>query len=162
LAGLKETLRTKNYPRDADFRERFISSKLYGAGDRIGKTKLILERLEESFEHLEQASFDELQIPPVAVVIMGQRFPVSTWREVSQKTLETICDLDNERFDQIVTQFPKFIGRDPAKFRSSRKLLNGTHMGTNLSATAIHRYCIQATEVAGLSSDDWRVEYEVR
>src|SRR5271165_3669576 len=50
VAGLKDALRTKNYPRDVEFRERFVSTKLYGGGDRIEKTKIILERLEESFE----------------------------------------------------------------------------------------------------------------
>jgi uncharacterized protein with ParB-like and HNH nuclease domain len=43
IAGLKETLRSKNYPRDAEFRDRLVSTKLYGAGDRIEKTKIILE-----------------------------------------------------------------------------------------------------------------------
>jgi len=274
LAGFKEALRTKSYPRDAEFRERFVSTKLYGGGDRVEKAKLVLERLEESFEHLETVPFTELQIEhvmpqaltdswkaalgenwelthelllhtvgnltltgynaplsnddyprkkailltshlelnryfenvpeweeqairqraealadralrvwpyfgeqqiesahllegvkgttPIAVVIMGQRFPVSTWREVAQKTLETIGELDSERFDQIVEQFPRLLGRDQGKFRSSRKLSNGTYMELNLSATAIHRFCIQATELAGFSLDDWRVEYEAR
>jgi hypothetical protein len=48
--------------RDVEFRERFVSTKLYGGGDRIEKTKIILERLEESFEHKEPAPFSTLQI----------------------------------------------------------------------------------------------------
>jgi hypothetical protein len=32
-------------------------------------------------------------------------------------------------------------------------------METNLSAEAIHRFCLQAAEVSGLSSEDWHVEY---
>ena len=43
VAGLKDALRTKNYPRDVEFRERFVSTKLYGGGDRVEKTKIILE-----------------------------------------------------------------------------------------------------------------------
>lgn len=99
---------------------------------------------------------------PVAVVMLGQRFPVSSWREVAQKTLETMCDLDGDCFDQIAAQFPRFIGRDSTKFRTSRKLPNGAFMELNLSATAIHRFCIQASELAGLSSTDWRVEFEAK
>jgi len=34
---VREALRTKNYPRDAEFRERFISSRIYGSGDRAAK-----------------------------------------------------------------------------------------------------------------------------
>src|ERR1700682_378181 len=271
VAGLKDALRTKNYPRDTEFRERFISSKLYGSGDRTEKTKIILERLEESFEHLEPVPFSSLQIEhvmpqtltdswkkalgenweivhdllphtvgnltltgynaplsnddysrkrdillnshlelnryfepviewneqairqraealaskalmvwsffgqeqaesqsplqgvkgttPSAVAILGQRFSVSSWREVNQITLETISALDSERFAGILAQFPRFVTRDPAKFRSSRQLPNGAFMETNLSADAIHRFCLQAAEASGLSFGDWRVEY---
>jgi uncharacterized protein with ParB-like and HNH nuclease domain len=269
--GLKEVLRAKNYPRDAEFRERFISSKLYVPGERIEKTKIILERLEESFEHLEPVPMASLQIEhvmpqtltdswketlgddwetihdlllhtvgnltltgynaplsnddysrkreilltshlelnkyftavtewneqairqrgeiladkalkvwsyfgserpepalplqgvrgttPKSVTILGQTFSVSTWREVLQITLETIAELDYERFDNLLAQFPRFIGRDPARFRACRQLPNGAYMETNLSAESIHRFCLQAAEVSGLSSEDWRVEY---
>jgi uncharacterized protein with ParB-like and HNH nuclease domain len=270
IAGLKDILRTKNYPRDAEFRERFMSSKLYGSGDRIEKTKIILERLEESFEHLEAVPLsgltiehvmpqtltdswkaalgenwevvhelllhtvgnltltgynsplsnddysrkrkillgshielnkyfetvtvwddqairqraerladkalrvwaffgqEQAQLPPLhgvrgtipsAVFILGQRFSVSTWREVNQITLETISELDNERFETLLAQFPRFVGRDSARFRSSRQLPNGAFMETNLSAESIHRFCLQVAEASGLSSEDWRVEY---
>jgi len=39
---------------------------------------------------------------------------------------------------------------------------NGAYMELNLSATAIHRFCIQAAELAGLSSIDWHVESEAK
>ena len=273
-AGLKEALRTKGYPRDAEFRERFISSKLYGGGDRIEKTKIILERLEESFEHLEPVALSGLQIEhvmpqtltdswktvlgdswetvhelllhtvgnltltgynapmsnddfrrkseillkshlelnkyfkdvgewneqairdrgdaladvalqvwssfcpepnisesqqrgvtgtvPRAVIVLGQHFSVTTWREVVQITLDTIGELDKDRFDQILARFPKFVGLDSSKFRSCRPLSNGAFVETHLSASSIHRFCVQAAEVCGLSSDDWRVEYAAR
>jgi len=269
--GLKDALRTKNYPRDTEFRERFISTKLYAPGERIEKTKIILERLEEAFEHLEPVPLAGLQIEhimpqtltdtwktalgenwetvhdlllhtvgnltltgynsplsnddysrkreilltshlelnryfqnvtewnepaikrraevladqalnvwayfgleqaepssvlqgvrgttPSSVIILGQTFSVSTWREVLQITLETICEVDSDRFDNLIAQFPRFVGRDPARFRSSRQLPNGAFMEANLSAEAIHRFCLQAAEVSGLSSEDWRVEY---
>jgi len=269
--GLKDVLRARSYPRDAEFQERFISTKLYAPGERIEKTKIILERLEESFEHLEPVPLASLQIEhvmpqtltdsweaalgenwetvhelllhtvgnltltgynaplsnddysrkreilltshlelneyfetvtewneqairlraealadkalrvwnyfgqeqtearlpaqgvrgttPTAVVILGQRFLVSTWREVARKTLETIFELDAERFENIFAQYPRFVGRDPAKFRARRQLPNGAFMETNLSAESIHRYCLQVAEVSGLSSEDWRVEY---
>ena len=96
---------------------------------------------------------------PSAVIILGQRFSVSTWREVNQITLATICELDNERFENVLAHFPRFVGRDSARFRSSRQLPNGAFMETNLSAESIHRFCLQAAEASGLSSEDWRVEY---
>src|SRR5262249_15608284 len=96
---------------------------------------------------------------PSSLTILGHTFSVSTWREVIQITLETIGELDNERFETLLAQYPRFVGRDPARFRSSRALPNGAFMETNLSAESIHRFCVQAAEVSGLSSEDWRVEY---
>ncbi len=270
VEGVKETLRTKNYPRNAEFRERFVSSRLYNSGDRAAKTKLILERLEASFESKETVQYDNLSVEhvmpqtptgwwkqhigddfetthelllhtignltltgynselsnadfshkrqlfedshlnlnawfrdqeewnentiraranalaeralsiwkyfgpvgeeapvvaqtvtgktPSGVVILGQRLLVSSWREVAQKTLETIAELDQERFDEIVAEFPRFVAQSGEGFRSPRQLSNGTFMEVNLSASAINRFCIQAVEAAGLSPEDWFVE----
>jgi len=274
IDGLKDSLRTKQYPRDVEFRERLITSKLYGPSERIEKTKIVLERLEESFDHQEQVTFDDLQIEhvmpqtltdswkaalgeswetthelllhtlgnltltgynaplsnddfsqkqdilgqshlelnkyfgslgewgeqairqraevlaeravqvwkyfckeqmeapalvqgvtgttPKALKIMGQRFEVSSWREVEQITLEVLAEVDDAGFEGIVAQFPRFVGTESSRFRSSRKLKNGLFMEANLSANAIQRLCIQVTEAAGLSPEDWQVEYAVR
>jgi len=93
---------------------------------------------------------------------MGQRFTVSSWREVEQLTLEVIAEVDDEGFRKIIEQFPRFLGTDASRFRSPRKLKNDLLMEANLSANAIQRFCIQVTEAAGLSSEDWRVDYAVR
>jgi hypothetical protein len=99
---------------------------------------------------------------PSALTIMGQQFTVSSWREVEQLTLEVIAEVDDEGFRRIVEQFPRFVGTDASRFRSPRKLKNGFFMEANLSANAIQRFCIQVSEAAGLSSDDWRVDYTTR
>lgn len=268
VEGVKESLRTKVYPRDAEFRERFVSSRLYA--ERAARTKLILERLETSFGNKEAVQFDNLSVEhvmpqtltdwwkqhlgddyeathelllhtignltltgynpelsnadfsrkreifkdshldlnnwfrdrkewneeairaraetlaeralsiwsyfglsgdeapittqtvtgktPSSVVILGQRFPVSSWREVAQKTLETTSELDHEAFDRIVTEFPRFVAQSGDGFRSPRELANGAFMEANLSASAINRFCIQVVEAAGLSPEDWFVE----
>ena len=274
IDGLKESLRTTSYPRDVDFRERLTTSKLYGSGDRIEKTKIILERLEESFDHQEQVAFDDLQIEhimpqtlpnswqsalgenwedtfdlwlhtlgnltltgynpalsnadyaekkeilvqshlelnkhfnnvavwneqsirqraevlteralqvwkyfcdeqtdapalfqvvtgttPSLLFIMGQRFDVSTWREVEQLTMEIISEVDEAGFEKIMAEFPRFVGSQSNRFRSARKLKNGLFMEANLSANAIQRLCFQVIEAVGLSPEDWRVEYAIQ
>ena len=88
VAGLKDALRTKNYPRDVEFRERVVSTKLYGGGDRVEKTKIILERLEESFEHKEPVPFSTLQIEHV----MPQTLTAS-WKEALGENWETVHEL---------------------------------------------------------------------
>ena len=269
VEGLKESLRTKNYPRDTEFRERFVSSRLYTSGDRV-RTKLILERLESSFGNKEAVPYDNLSVEhvmpqmltdwwrqhlgedfeathelmlhtignltltgynpelsnadfphkrqlfkeshlslnkwfvdqekwdeetiliraeslaevalsiwayfgsieddapttaqtvtgttPTSVVILGQRFSVSSWRDVAQKTLETVADLDQDSFEQILVSFPRFVAQSGDGFRSPRQLSNGDFIETHLSASDINKFCIQAVEVAGLSPEDWFVE----
>lgn len=269
VEGVKETLRTRNYPRDIEFRERFISSRLYTSGDRA-KTKLILERLESSFGSKETVPYGNLSVEhvmpqtltdwwkqhlgdgfeathelmlhtignltltgynselsnddfpdkrrrfkdshlslnkwfvdqqewnektiraraealaeraisiwsyfgsveddtpttaqtvtgttPASVVILGQRFSISSWRDVAQKTLETIAELDEDSFELILVRFPRFVAESGDGFRSPRQLSNGNFIETNLDAPAINKFCIQAVEVAGLSPEDWFVE----
>jgi hypothetical protein len=53
---------------------------------------------------------------------------------------------------------PDKLGKDSGKFRSSRPLSNGIFMQTNLSAANLNRICIQVTEAAGLSAEEWKVE----
>ncbi len=63
VAGLREQLTTgRQTPKDSEFRARLITTSLYGAGQRIPNTRLILESLEAYYGHREQASFDNLTI----------------------------------------------------------------------------------------------------
>ena len=59
---LKLALQIRDYPKDVDFKTRLMDVKLYGGSNRSEKAKLILESIEESFQHKEQVSFDKLSI----------------------------------------------------------------------------------------------------
>ena len=61
VGRLKLALQSRDYPKDAEFRARLINVKLYG-GNRPEKARLILESIEESFNHKEQVSFGGLSI----------------------------------------------------------------------------------------------------
>jgi uncharacterized protein with ParB-like and HNH nuclease domain len=63
--GVQKVLQSRGYPKDSEFRTRLIESKLYGAGERTTKTKLILESLESSFGHHEQVPYSSLTIEHV-------------------------------------------------------------------------------------------------
>lgn len=272
VGGIKRLLSARGYPRDAEFRERFSSSKIYAVGERIDRTKLILERLEESYEHKEPVDFSDLTVEhvmpqtltswwrselgesadgahelllntmgnltltgynprlsngsfpekqgiylqshlelnkyfettehwnedairrradvlaasalrtwqyfgsgdggagqgepgvtgtiPAAVIILGERFQVASWRDVARITLKTIADLDEEKFDAIVERFPRVLSRRASDFRTPGEIVRGAFMEMNLGAAAIHKLCVQAADVAGLSSEDWRVELQ--
>ena len=265
---LKINLQTKDYPKDAEFRERLVDVKLYGS-NRSEKAKLMLQSLEESFRHKEQVDFSNLSIEhimpqtlndlwkshlgedwaithelfihtlgnltltayngelsnsafltkksefqkshlelnayfqevntwrrediearsenlsdsiiniwkyfgnesleseqpislkgtiPKLLCIFGEEHSVRSWRDVLEITLNTIADLEPERFQEIMEQFPRLLGRDQKNFRSTRQLKNGVYIETNFSAKDISSLCHRSIETAGLSTQDWRVD----
>jgi hypothetical protein len=267
--GLKAVLQTKNYPKNYDFSQKLKDAKLYGAGDRIVKTKLILEALESSFAHKEQVSFEDLTIEhvmpqtltkewhtelgsdaemthelylhtignltltgynpelsnepfrvkrdllkgshlelngcfdsvsrwsreeikdrgssladraltiwpyfgdestqevsasdvvgkvPAALWILGQKFGVASWRDVMETTIDTLAELEPDRFQQLLKEFPHFVGQDKTRFRATRALKCGAFIEVNLGAESIYRFCNTAMSAIGLTSEDWKVE----
>ena len=263
--SVKSILETKGYPKDSEFRLALSNAKLYGAGDRATKTKLILEALEESYQHKETVTFEKLTVEhvmpqtlteywqahlgedwettrelllhtlgnltltaynselsndtwemkkellsrshielneyfkdkrvwkrenieqrsvyladialriwpyfgdekaklhkqktvtgttPTNVCILGQYFVVHSWRDVLERTMNTIAELEPEKLEQIIQQYPRFIGRDKKKFKETRELKNGTFIEVNLSALEIQRFCFQALTTIELSSED--------
>lgn len=97
---------------------------------------------------------------PKKLRILGQEKPVESWRDVLEFTLNTIADLDSERFQDIVEQFPGFVGWDEKGFKKWRKLNNGAFMEVYLSAKRIHSFCIKAIQTAEISEEDWQLELE--
>lgn len=95
---------------------------------------------------------------PVTVTILGQKIFVDTWRDVQACTLNTIAELEPDMFVQLASEYPRFISADPTKFRRNRQLSNGLFIEVNLSARDVHRFCTQAIQSVGLSSEDWSVE----
>jgi uncharacterized protein with ParB-like and HNH nuclease domain len=271
LNGFKFILQSKGYPKDSEFILRLKEAKLYGAGDRMVKTKLMLESIEENFNHKEAVPFENLTIEhimpqtlsvwwqnhlgenwedthnlylhtlgnltltgynselsnddfdtkkktlneshldlnkyfinkqkwtkeeieiraedlskialsiwpyfgqenstptdllevtgtnPKKVKILGQSFDVGSWRDVLEQTLNTVSDLEPEKFDILAHNFPRYIGKDKSKFRAIRQLQNNYFFEVNLSAQSIQRLCYQAMETIELTSDDWEVEIE--
>jgi len=94
---------------------------------------------------------------PLAVIIMGNSYPVSSWRDVMQRTLEVIIDRDADAFKKITEKFPTYVAWEN-KFRFIRQLSNGAYIVTGLNAQDIYRFCREVIELSGLPSSDWQVE----
>jgi hypothetical protein len=94
------------------------------------------------------------------VAILGQRFSVESWRDVQAYTLKAIAELEPDLFAKLADEYPRFISADSGKFRRNRQLGNGFYIEVNLSARDVFRFCNQAIESIGLSSEDWVVETE--
>lgn len=94
---------------------------------------------------------------PTELRILGQQFQVQTWRDVLEQTLNTVADLEPDKFEIIAHDFPRYIGKDKNKFRAVRQLQNGYFLEVNMSAQSIQRFCSQAMETIELTSEDWSV-----
>jgi hypothetical protein len=95
---------------------------------------------------------------PKQLKIFGKEYPVKSWRDVLEKTLNVIADLDADKFNDVMEQFPRFISRDEKDFRDTRKLENGVFVNVNLSARDINAFCIKAIETAEIYLEDWQIE----
>src|SRR5205823_1548288 len=95
---------------------------------------------------------------PRSLWILGQQFEVESWRDVMKQTIVTIAELEPDKFEQLMREYPRFIGRSKERFRDPRELPNGIFIEVNLSAQAIQRFCAQALSAIGLTTDDWKVE----
>lgn len=268
VEGFKAIIQGRGYPKDNEFYLRFRETKFYGGGDRLVKTKLILETLEDKFAHKEKVPFENLTIEhvmpqtlsvwwqnelgaewgethdlflhtignltltayntelsnddfptkkmtfneshlelnkyfsdlpnwtrnqieqraehlakqaieiwsyfgqenssptdikevtgttPISLSILGQHIPVESWRDVMEQTLNTVADLEPEKFEVIANNFPRYLGKDKGKFRAIRQLQNGFFIEVNLSAQSIQKLCYQAMETIELTSEDWNV-----
>lgn len=94
---------------------------------------------------------------PTGLHILGQQFQVHSWRDVLEQTLNTVADLEPDKFLVIANNYPRYVGKDKTKFRGIRQLQNGYFIEVNLSAQSIQRFCHQALETIELTSEDWSV-----
>jgi hypothetical protein len=95
---------------------------------------------------------------PAALWILGQKFNVGSWRDVMEITIDTLAELEPERFQQLLKEFPHFVGHDKSRFRATRALKCGAFIEVNLGAESIYRFCNTAMSAIGLTSEDWKVE----
>ena len=95
---------------------------------------------------------------PKTMSILGQHFEVQSWRDVLERTMNTIAELEPEKFRLIMQQFPNSVGKDKKKFSETRELENGSFIEVRRSAKEIQRFCFQVLEAIELSSEDLKVE----
>ena len=94
---------------------------------------------------------------PISLNILGQHMHVESWRDVMEKTLNAVADLEPDKFEVLAHNFPRYLGKDKSKFRAVRQLQNDYFVEVNLSAQSIQKLCYQAMETIELTADDWSV-----
>ena len=98
---VRSVLQSRGYPKDNEFRALLINSKLYGAGERLTKTKLILETLESTCQHKEQPAFGNLTIEhimPQTLTEWWQNQLGDDWQADYELCLNTLGNLTLQRF----------------------------------------------------------------
>ena len=94
--GVAEALAKRSFPRNAEFRRNLFSMKMYGGGERAVKTKLILERLEESFGHKEEVQAKDLTIEhimPQTLTDWWKTHLGDNWEHIHERYVHTIGNL---------------------------------------------------------------------
>ncbi|TDO28797.1 DUF262 domain-containing protein [Sediminibacterium goheungense] len=125
VEGFKSILQGKGYPKDNEFYLRFRETKFYGGGDRVVKTKLILETLEESFAHKEIVPFDNLTVEHIMPQTLSEWWQIELgedWEETHDLFLHTIGNLS-------LTAYNTELSNDD--FPTKQKTLKESHLELN-------------------------------
>lgn len=102
-------------------------------------------------------------VKPRSLIIWGQEYPVRYWAEVLEQTVKSIAELAPDTINILIKEYPSFINRTKEALPKSSqprvvKIAEGIYLNKNLSAEAIQRFCVQAIQTIGLTSDDWEVK----
>lgn len=140
----------------------FAPLSSWGRDDIEKRAEVLAQQATQIWSYFGQAApspSDETEAKgaPTMLTILGQQIQVGSWRDVLERTLNTIADLEPEKFDLIALNFPRYVGKDKSRFRATRELQNGYFIEVNLSAQTIQRFCHQAMETIDLTTDEWVV-----
>ena len=106
--------------------------------------------------------FEIISLPkgrrPVELQLFRKQFPVNTWRDVLENTVNEVIESDPEAFDRLCQELSTHVGKDQTRFRESRTLRCGGYINVNLSAEGIERLCRRVLETAEVVDGGWAVE----
>ncbi len=111
-----------------------LVKQFYGGGDRVIKTKLILETLEEKYAHKEQVPFDNLSVEhvmPQTLSVWWQNELGNDWEETHDLFLHTIGNLS-------LTAYNTELSNDDFPIKKQR--LNESHLEINKYFNALNTW----------------------
>jgi uncharacterized protein with ParB-like and HNH nuclease domain len=156
LVGLKKTLssNTRSYPRDEEFRERLGTAPLYGGGDRLKKTKLLLERLEVAQGHKELVPGTILTIEHVMPQTLTDAWKASlgeSWDEDHDQYLHTLGNLT-------LTSYNSELSNEP--FAEKKHRFADSHVEMNKYFSGVERWTSEEIDrrsevLTGLALSIW-------
>lgn len=111
-------------------------------------------------EESKQATGDVRGTTPTNLIIWGQSYPVRYWADVLEQTLKIVADLDPEKLDVLISNYPRYINKNKSSLGNSSRpveVASGIFVNKNYNAENIRKFCMQAISTIELSSDDWKV-----
>lgn len=95
---------------------------------------------------------------PKILHFLDKQYSVNSWRDVLENTMNVLADIDEDKLQELIDNYPRLINWHSKKFRDSRQLKNKAFIEVNLSADNIHTFCLKAIEQFDLTTENWRVE----
>lgn len=140
VEGVKTILQSKGYPKDSEFLSRFKDNKFYGAGDRQTKTKLILETLEEQYEHKEEVPVKSLTIEHIMPQTLSEWWKNHLGKdgeETHELLLHTIGNLT-------LTAYNTELSNDDFEFK--KQTFNQSHLELNKYFASLSKWTREEIE----------------
>lgn len=95
---------------------------------------------------------------PTEVIIKGTGFPVQSWRDVLNETLNILYDMDLVKFEELAIKNPTYLSKDAGRFRSHRLIKNTYYAEMNMAAQTTYNFCKRALKHFGFSEEEWVVK----
>lgn len=93
---------------------------------------------------------------PQAVIILGETYPVNSWRDVTYQTAEIVSQIADD-FTAIAEELPSYFSHQKFK-HASRQLSNGWWVYVNLSGDSTKNLCQRLLSLANIPTEDWELE----
>ncbi|CAM3888566.1 DUF262 domain-containing protein [Aeromicrobium ponti] len=125
LEEVKAFLQNKGYPKDQEFRDKLLTTRLYGSGDRARKTKFILESIEESYRHKEKINYGNLTIEHIMPQTLSDSWKISLgeeWENILDEYLHVLGNLTLTAYNSEMSN---------ETFQKKRKNLGESHLEIN-------------------------------
>ncbi|TFD99603.1 DUF262 domain-containing protein [Jeotgalibacillus salarius] len=133
---IKAFLQNKGYPKDPEFRDNLLATRLYGGGDRARKTKFILESIEESYNHKEKINYDNLTVEHIMPQTISDPWKIALgdeWENIHDTNLHVLGNLT-------LTAYNSEMSNEP--FQKKRENLANSHLEINKTFRNVNNWTI--------------------
>ncbi|MBB1125111.1 DUF262 domain-containing protein [Thiospirillum jenense] len=94
---------------------------------------------------------------PVILKVLDKTFPVKSWIEVLQRTLQTLAEQAPNRFAQLTDRYPHYIANNPHGLKRPKQLIDNYYIETGFKAENIDHFCRRVIDDLGYPPTVWVV-----